>query len=212
MFFRVFCQVRRLWLIRLRSNFCRIMDVAKITLTEFGENDMFKNMILEAKHGIVTYGITPPKKNNSDEKIKEITQRHVERLRSIDIDALIVYDIQEEAERASTERPFPFLPTIDSEIYSRDYLCELKIPQIVYRCVGKYTEKQMKEWILSSTGQDRYSVFVGAASSQQKVTMRLNDAYDLYNSIDNNILLGGVVIPERHMMKQDEHIRIINKN
>jgi len=37
---------------------------------------MLKQKILNRESGIITYGITPPKKNNTEEKIKEISQKH----------------------------------------------------------------------------------------------------------------------------------------
>jgi len=72
--------------------------------------------------GIITYGITPPKKNNTEEKIKEISQKHIERISGLDIDGLVIYDLQDEKERVSEERPFPFIETIDPQIYSENYL------------------------------------------------------------------------------------------
>lgn len=172
---------------------------------------MLKEKILKREPGIITYGITPPKQNNTEEKIKEITQKHIERLKNLKIDGLIIYDIQEEEERTKEERVFTYLPTIDSEIYSREYLNELNIPKIVYRCVGKYSEEQLKEWLRSEKQEDRYSVFVGSSSRKQQVTMKLNDAYELKKRTESNILLGGITIPERHMKYNDEHLRLINK-
>lgn len=172
---------------------------------------MLKDKILKHQSGIITYGITPPKENNTKEKIKEITQKHLERIENLKIDGLIIYDIQDEAKRTEQERVFPYLRTIDPEIYGNEYLSQLKIPKVLYRCVGKYSEEQLKEWISTNNQTDRYAVFVGAASSKQQVTMKLNDAYELNQRIESNLFLGGITIPERHMKYHDEHLRIINK-
>lgn len=172
---------------------------------------MLKDKIEKRRPGIITYGITPPKMDNTPEKIQEITARHIERLKKISVDGLIIYDIQDEAERTDQERPFPFLPTIDPGVYAGQYLKELAMPMIVYRCVGKYSAQELTEWMTSGGSKDVFSVFVGAASSRQKVTMKLDDAYALARRAGNNFFLGGVTIPERHMKHHDEHQRIIDK-
>lgn len=172
---------------------------------------MLKDKILNRESGIITYGITPPKKNNTEEKILEISQKHLERLKNLKIDGLIIYDVQDESERTKEERVFKYLPTIDSEIFSNKYLAQLKMPKIIYRCVGKYSEYQLKEWISSDNQTDRYAVFVGASSSKQQVAMKLNDAYELKKKTKSNLFLGGITIPERHMKYSDEHIRIVRK-
>ncbi|SFK78585.1 Methylenetetrahydrofolate reductase [Paenibacillus sp. 1_12] len=172
---------------------------------------MLKEKIINRMPGILTYGMTPPKATNLPEKIAEISQKQCERIKGLDIDALILYDVQEEADRIEHERPFPFLPTIDPTTYSDVYLNQLLIPKINYRCVGKYTETQLVDWIKADEDQERFSVFVGGSSSKQEVKLDLTEAYKLSKQFNRNLTFGGVVIPERHMMKNDEHIRVVNK-
>ncbi|MUT68361.1 methylenetetrahydrofolate reductase [Paenibacillus sp. NEAU-GSW1] len=172
---------------------------------------MFKQKILNKKSGILTYGMTPPKAANSPERIAEIAQLQIDRLKELDIDALILYDVQEEAERVDQERTFPYLPTIDPATYSDHYLSQLEIPRIIYRCVGNYTETQFKDWIKADINRDKFSVYVGASSSKQEVKLDLPSAYTLSKQLNNNLTFGGVIIPERHILKNDEHIRVVNK-
>jgi hypothetical protein len=171
---------------------------------------MLKQKILDRKSGIITYGITPPKKDTEMKKVKEIALKQIERISSIDIDGLILYDIQDEEDRIKEERPFPFLETIDPEIYSKEYLDALKVPKIVYRSVGKYSHEQFENWV-NLDSDDRFSVFVGASAKTQKVRLNLPDAYKLTKNLNPNLILGGVIIPERHTKYNDEHLRIINK-
>lgn len=172
---------------------------------------MLKDKILNRKPGIITYGLTPPKVVNSPEKIKEISEKQIERIKSLDIDGLVIYDIQDEKDRIENDRPFPFLETIDPLKYSNEYLSELQVSKIIYRCVGKYSHSQFSKLIDSDNGKDMFSVFVGAASRNQKVPLRLSEAYDICRNSNPNLILGGVAIPERHMKNGEEHIRIINK-
>lgn len=174
---------------------------------------MFKEAIRNKKAGIITYGMTPPKQSNTTEKIAEISHKQVERLKNVDIDALILYDVQEESDRVNEERPFPYMEMLDPETYSQQYLHELDVPKIIYRCVGKYSEAELTDWLKKSADadHDRFSVYVGASSSQQQVTLELPDAYRLSTQHNPELTFGGVIIPERHSKKNDEHKRVVNK-
>ncbi len=172
---------------------------------------MLKEKIINRKPGIITYGLTPPKAINSPEKIKEISEKQIERIKSLNIDALVIYDIQDEKDRIEDNRPFPFIETIDPLTYSNEYLQDLHIPKIIYRCVGKYTSSQFSKLIQSTAEKDMFSVFVGAASRNQEVPLRLSEAYKICKAANPNLILGGVTIPERHMKNGEEHVRIINK-
>ena len=172
---------------------------------------MLADKIKNKESGIVLYGITPPKKGTSLEKIEEIATRQMERLQGLNIDGLILYDIQDEKSRTSQERPFPFIETLDSFSYSRDYLSDLAVPKVIYRSVGKYSEAELSKFIEDAAVQKDLTVFVGAASKSQEVTLSMKGAYDLKQQVDQALLLGGVTIPERHQAKGDEHIRVFNK-
>lgn len=172
---------------------------------------MLKDKILNKKPGIIVYGITPPKRGTDHEKVKEISKKQMERINDIAIDGLILYDIQDEEDRTTEERPFPFLETIDPQIYSDKYLNTLNVPKIIYRCVGKYGKTEFSNWIESDLDEDRFSVFVGASSKNQEVNLNLKEAYDLRGELNPKLNLGGVVIPERHTKYNDEHLRIIKK-
>ncbi|MGM0879845.1 MAG: methylenetetrahydrofolate reductase [Bacillota bacterium] len=172
---------------------------------------MLKEKILSKQTGILTYGMTPPKETNTPEKIAEISQKQCERLKGLDIDGIILYDVQEETDRIEQDRPFPYLSTIEPTIYSDRYLSQLNVPKIIYRCVGKNTAAQLSDWLKADLEQERFSVFVGASSSKQEVKLDLSEAYELSKKLNENLIFGGVVIPERHMKKNDEHIRVVNK-
>ncbi len=170
---------------------------------------MLDAKIINRESGIITYGLTPPKQDNDHEKLVEISQKQTERINGIDVDAVVIYDIQDESERITDERTFPFMTTVDPGVYAQEYLASVKLPKIVYRCVGKYTKEQLVEWI---AGKDKvYSVFVGAASKKQQVKLGLKDALRHFKEREN-LVLGGVTIPECHITSRDEHLKVINKN
>lgn len=165
-----------------------------------------KDKLLAKEYGVLTYGITPPKANNSEEKIRQIAAKQIERISQLDIDALIIYDVQDESDRTNDERPFEFESFVDPSLYANEYLKELDLPKVVYRCVGNYDRDDFEQWLES--GIDDYSVFVGTAASDQRVKISLDQAYDKRKASSNKPLLGGVTIPERHLVLRDEHLRL----
>lgn len=172
---------------------------------------MLIDKIKNRESGIILYGIVPPKKGTQPEKIREISARQIQRLQSLDVDGLILYDIQDEVSRTSEERPFPFMETLDSFAYSNKYLNTLPIPKVIYRSVGKYSKAELSQFLVEASSTDTLTVFVGAASATQDVTLTMSEAYQLKAKTNNDLLLGGVTIPERHQSKGDEHLRVFNK-
>jgi hypothetical protein len=54
--------------------------------------------------GICLYGLAPPKQATPAAQLERIVAQHLVRLGSLQIDGVVVYDIQDEAERISTTR------------------------------------------------------------------------------------------------------------
>jgi 5,10-methylenetetrahydrofolate reductase len=162
--------------------------------------------------GIRLYGIAPPKRATDPERMHEIAAQQVARLRVLAPDGLVVYDIQDEPGRSGQARPFPFLPTVDPEVYAYAALAELAIPKIVYRCVGAEPQEVFSSWLDTLRAADRrFSVFVGAARGRPRPAgLALADAYALARGVPN-LVLGGIAIAERHVAKEDEHQRILAK-
>lgn len=159
---------------------------------------------------MLTYGITPPKAQNTPERIQEIADKQISRIKGLDIDALIIYDIQDESDRIADARPYPFLPTVDPRDYTENYLHPLSIPKILFRCVGNYSPEQLTAELAQARKGQHY-VFVGASSRSQQTRLTLEQAYQMSRESGNDIRLGGIMIPERHQKKNDEHLRVRDK-
>lgn len=172
---------------------------------------MLVDKIKNRETNILLYGITPPKKGTEAGRITEIAGRQMARLQPYDIDGLILYDIQDEASRTAEERPFPFIETLDPYDYSQRQLAALAVPKIIYRAVGKYTPDELAEFLNQASPKETLTVFVGASSRSQPVTLTLPKAYRLKMETGSDLLLGGVTIPERHTSKGDEHLRVFEK-
>jgi hypothetical protein len=163
--------------------------------------------------GVCLYGLAPPKRESPPQRLEEIVAQQLARLRSLSIDGLIVYDIQDEAARASEPRPFPFLPTLDPDIYAYGHLGSLEAQKIVYRCVTRDTAESFVEWLgqQSAAATPRASVLVGAPSRRSEAGLPLSQAYALARENAPNLLLGGVAIVERHASSASEHERKLAK-
>ncbi|WP_024955769.1 methylenetetrahydrofolate reductase [Sulfurospirillum arcachonense] len=173
---------------------------------------MLTDKIRSKESGILFYGLTPPKAKHTKEELETIAAKHIERLNNLDIDGLVLYDIQDESDRTDIERPFPFIKTLDPCDYAKNYLdAPLKFPIVVYKAVGKYDKDEFRLWLQERVGKRFHTVFVGAASKDTKVTIGMKEAYDLKKEISPDITLGGIMIPERHIVKHDEHLRVFSK-
>ncbi|MFT7109007.1 MAG: hypothetical protein ACI843_000664 [Psychrobacter glaciei] len=172
---------------------------------------MFIEKIKNRQSNIIVYGITPPKNSTDVAKVTEISAKQVARLKDLDLDGLVLYDIQDEASRTSVDRPFPYMATLDAFDYAQDHLSELNMTKIIYRAAGKYSEQQLTDFLNKTDQQKHATVFVGAASKGQQVTLSMRQAYVLKKQVNPELLIGGVTIPERHQAKGDEHIRVFDK-
>lgn len=168
-----------------------------------------KERILNRESGFLFYGLTPPKASTGDDRVREIAEKQMARVRSLNVDALILYDLQDESSRNANPRPFPFSETIRPDIYSRNYLTNLQLPKIIYKSVGKYSPAEFANWV--RTADNNLSVFVGSPSKSQTDSLTLSNAYRIKNEQNAQMVLGGVTIPERHHLKGDEHLRLFSK-
>ncbi len=172
---------------------------------------MFLNKIKSGESGILLYGITPPKSETSPERIAEIAEKTIARLIPLDIDALIVYDVQDESARTTEERPFPFLNALDPFLFASKYLEDLKIPKIIYRPAGKFSKEELSDWLDDLHTNNFYPVFVGIPAPDFPVRTSLPEAYKIWSKNESTSVIGAVTIPERHEILKDEDKRIIDK-
>lgn len=157
------------------------------------------------------FAVTPPRLTTEPEQIRQIAEITLTRLRTVGIDGLVLYDIDDESDRNPNERPFPFLPTIDPAQYLARDLVGLEVPAVVYRAVSKYTEDGIQSWLRDQDPARTLSVFVGASSRAKTITTSLSRAYELRTELRPGLPLGGVAIPERHARTGEEHLRLIAK-
>lgn len=167
--------------------------------------------IADRRPGVLTYGITPPKRSWSPERVHQVAQRQSARIRRLPIDGVIVYDLQDESVRTNVARPFPYQETVDPVDYAYDHLGAVATPKIVYRCVAKLTPDALTRSLDRIASGHGATVLVGAASRHQRTVMRLPDAYALRRHAHAGVPTGGVLIGERHRNGRAEHERVLRK-
>lgn len=172
---------------------------------------MFLRKIKEKSSGVLLYGITPPKETTPTEKLSEIAEKTLNTLSSLDIDALILYDVQDESARTSEERPFPFANSLDPFDYASQYLNGLTIPKIIYRPAGKFTKEELSHWLNGLKTHGFYPIFVGLPTPDYVVKTSLKDAYTIWREHEAHSVIGAIMIPERHAILKDEDVRILDK-
>lgn len=172
---------------------------------------MFLEKIKSGASGVLTYGITPPKSETPPEKIVQIAEKTADRIIPLDIDALVVYDVQDESARTSEERPFPFLKALDPFLFASLYLEDIELPKIIYRPAGKFTAGELSGWLDDLHRHGFYPIFVGIPTPDYPVQTSLPEAYKLWRKHENDSVIGAVTIPERHEILKDEDKRILDK-
>lgn len=170
-----------------------------------------RHRIVALRGEFLLFALTPPRLSSTPEKAQEIADVTVERLEPLDVDGLILYDIDDEADRNPDERPFPFFPTMDPADYLDRHLKNWRTPVVVYRATAKYSEQDLRDWMASLDTAMRMAVFVGASTRETRVATTLRRAQQLRSEVNPELLLGGVAIPERHTRKGDEHLRLAAK-
>ena len=172
---------------------------------------MFSERIKSKSSGLLLYGITPPKSQVEPQRVIEIAEKTLARLHGLDIDALVVYDVQDESARTIEERPFPFLSAHDPFEFAKNYLHSLTIPKIIYRPASKFTQDELSVWVEDVITHNFSPVFVGVPAPDFVPITTLPQAYNVWRKHEETSVIGAVMIPERHAVLKDEDQRILDK-
>jgi 5,10-methylenetetrahydrofolate reductase len=167
----------------------------------------------DPSRGVYFIGTTPPRDTTSDEQMREIAEKLLARLSTLEYDGLIVYDIQDESARIDTPRPFPFKETRDPREYSRLISDLSERETITYKSVAQRDRADFEQWLEEAWNDFglRNVVLVGSPSSDGEIRLSLQDAYAAIGEHQHPFHLGGVTIAERHAVKGNEHERLLSK-
>ena len=170
-----------------------------------------RRRISERNGEFLLFAVTPPRQSTSPQRTQQIADATLARLRPLALDGLVLYDIDDESDRNTEQRPFPFLSTMDPADYLTRHLTAWTAPTVVFRVVGKYPEPDLRAWLDAQDPDRVLSVFVGASTREKEMAMSLKHAHELRAQARPQLALGGVAIPERHTRNGDEHLRLLAK-
>jgi len=172
-----------------------------------------KQALLDPRHKVLLYGTTPPRAGADEAVVAGAAEKLAERVRPLPLDGLVVYDIQDESGRTSTQRPFAFTGTVDPRAYSRRLRELTGLPAITYKCVGDADETAWNDWL---AGTGCYGVeflsIVGRPTSGVTHALPLSQAIRLAAAHPARYTVGGVVIAERHGTARSESARMLAKS
>lgn len=173
-----------------------------------------QEQIVDPQQFVTLYGSTPPRADAPAEAIASAAARLAERVSGLPLDGLVVYDVQDEHERTDIPRPFPYQPTVDPRIYAQQLQEYTGAATITYKSVGAMTEPTWINWLHEA--HHRYGLglltLVGASTPNPPPdALSADRAMQLARTHAEHIMLGGVMIAERHTPAYRESQRLIAK-
>jgi 5,10-methylenetetrahydrofolate reductase len=170
---------------------------------------------LQGPNGVVfLYGTTPPRAGTADEAVQSVADKLAARLRDLSVDAVVVYDIQDESGRTQLPRPFAFVGTVDPRGYARLITALTGRPTITYRPIGDMDEAEWLAWLDETAnvyGAGCVSI-VGRPTSGVRYPLALSTAVRLAAAHPAGFTIGGVAIAERHSEQRSESARLLAKS
>jgi hypothetical protein len=164
-----------------------------------------KSKLLEPARTALLYGTTPPRLGTTAADVAAAADKLRARLAGLPLDALVVYDIQDETGRTDLARPFPFVGTVDP----REYAKYFSLPTIVYKALGNIDEAGWRAWLDASRGVEFLSIVGRPAPG--RYPLPLSRAIRLAAAHAAGYTIGGVVIAERHTAERSEAARLLAK-
>lgn len=174
---------------------------------------MLKNKLLDPRQTVLLYGTTPPRAGSSEQVVRGAAEKLAARVRSLPIDGVVVYDIQDESGRTQLPRPFAFSGTVDPRAYSRMLRGLTAKPAITYKCVGELDEAAWQAWLAEAAREHGvgFVSIVGRPTSGVRYPLALSRAIRLAAAHPAGFTVGGVAIAERHTAERSEAARLLAK-
>jgi len=166
--------------------------------------DTFKNKYKP----ICLYGTVPPRQSTPLEKVRVFAKSLVEDVEKLGVDALVIYDVQDEPSRTGENRPFPFARSHEPEVFAKiikEYTTK-PLECIVYRALPYITKQQVEDFLeyVHEEAKCNMVAFVGGPSKHGGLSVI--EAAELAQKQSYPLCIGGVTLAERHRDtgKEDE--------
>ena len=107
----------------------------------------FQSVLHDTSRFLFLYGTTPPRVDAAPERIERAVSRLAARTSGLALDGIIVYDVQDESERMSQPRPFPFLPTLGARTYASLLQRATERTVLCYKSVAQVADGDWQPWL-----------------------------------------------------------------
>ena len=165
--------------------------------------------LADPRQTVLLYGTTPPRAGSAEEQVHAAAEKLAARLAPLPLDAVVVYDIQDETGRSDLPRPFPFTGTIDPRDYAALLEARTGRTAITYKSLGSMDEPAWLAWLdEAARAQRRFLSIVGRPTAGVRYALPLSRAIRL---AAERFVVGGVVIAERHGPERSEAARLLAK-
>jgi len=169
-----------------------------------------KAKLADPRQTVLLYGTTPPRAGSAEEQVHAAADKLAARLAPLPLDAVVVYDIQDETGRSDLPRPFPFTGTIDPRAYAALLEARTGRTAITYKSLGSMDEPAWLAWLdEAARAQRRFLSIVGRPTAGVRYALPLPRAIRL---AAERFTVGGVVIAERHGPERSEAARLLAKS
>jgi hypothetical protein len=171
-----------------------------------------KSKLSDPGQTVLLYGTTPPRLGTAPEQVAAAADKLAARLGGLPLDGVVVYDIQDETGRSSLPRPFPFAGTIDPRGYSALLRARTGVTPITYKALGLMSEPQWRAWLAEAKNHAvEFLSIVGRPTSGVRYPLPLSRAIRIASEREKDLVVGGVVIAERHDAQRSEAARLLAK-
>jgi len=168
----------------------------------------FEEILKNKYKPVCLYGTVPPRQSTPIEKVRMYAKNLVEDVEKLGVDALVIYDVQDEPSRSGETRPFPFARSHEPEVFVKivkEYTTK-PLECIVYRSLPYLSKQQLEEFLefLNAEAKCNIVAFVGGPSKHTGLSVI--EAAELAQQLPYQICIGGVTLAERHRDtgKEDE--------
>jgi hypothetical protein len=166
----------------------------------------FEDLVKNKYKGLCLYGTVPPRKCTSIERVKVFAKKLVEDIERLGVDALVIYDVQDEPSRSGECRPFPFAQSHEPEVYAKivkEYTTR-PLECIIYRALPYISREQFQEFLEYVKNQAKCNTIALVGGPANYSGLSVIEAAELAHQASYNFCVGGITLAERHRDRGNE--------
>lgn len=160
----------------------------------------FETLVQNKYKGLCLYGTVPPRKCTPIERVRSFAKTLVEDVEKLGVDALVIYDVQDEPSRSGECRPFPFAHSHEPEFYAKivkEYTTR-PLECIIYKALPCITKEQFHQFLDFAKNEAKCSTVALVGGPSNHTGLSVIDAADIAKQPPYNFCVGGITLAERH--------------